>query len=122
MIDDSLTSQVQGLHFPLENLPQEGLHLSYNGKLHTVDSIFNHKVTHQGLSLFQLVMCCECCKGRKYWFSRKEIEKSGCAGLEELMNQIQEMHQYGIDISSQMTYYNEDLSDCSFDVDEPQLQ
>ncbi len=63
-------------------------------------------------------MCCDCCKGRKYWFSRKEIERNGCAGLEELATQIHELYQNGIDFSSQMTYYNEEQSDCSFDMAE----
>jgi hypothetical protein len=55
-----------------------------------------------GCPLFQLAMSCQCCEGRVFWLSQKEIQRNGCPGLEELIAQVQELQMNGVDIATQM--------------------
>jgi hypothetical protein len=54
-----------------KEINDQTLYLEYGGKRHTVDSIFSHKVTSAGTSLFLIKMCCTCCFERKYWYTMK---------------------------------------------------
>lgn len=61
--------------------------------------------------MFQITMHCQCCKGRTYWFSKKEISQNGCLDLDNLATQVEELCLNGVDICSQNTYSAEDFDD-----------
>ena len=64
--------------------------------------------------MFRLEMCCHCCTGRTYWFSRKQLQSNACDALIELADQVEAMENNGIDISSQMTLGVDDVVEDSF--------
>ena len=70
---------------------------------HLVDSIVQFKRTPQGVPQFRLAMCCLCCKGRQFWFTKPKLEECGCSNLKKLAKQAEEMSVQGIDIQSHKT-------------------
>ena len=79
---------------------KDQLAISFGGKAHEIDTILRCKKTLGGEGLFQLAMLCECCLGRTYWFSRKEIQLKGTPQLEVLASQAEEYYANGVDIRS----------------------
>jgi hypothetical protein len=51
-----------------------------------------------GKPLFRLSMCCTCCKNKRFWISKAQLEENGTRTLNDLASQVQELYFEGIDI------------------------
>lgn len=63
-------------------------------------------------------MYCDCCQGRKYWLSERELRSIGDPSLQEQANQAIEFYSEGVDIRD-----HTEMNDCEFfDYEEDELQ
>ena len=82
------------------NFNLESLRLYYSDAHHNVESIINHKVDEENQSSYEIMMCCQCCNGWRFWVSESCLLANGCGNLKNLVFQVKELHQLGIEIQS----------------------